>query len=148
MIKTRFTWRGDTGKRLLLSAAGESVVRITEFFLRAVQKEIGVPNPGRRVKRKRKTSGGDKGSTYTVYPNSSKPGEPPRRRTGWLSSHIRREYAPDRLSSRVGLLPNAKYGLFLELARRYSRRRVWLLHTLNKYIPQLRALAGDVQEIT
>lgn len=40
------------------------------------------PNTGQRVVRTRATSRGPAGSSYTVYPHPSQPGEPPKARTG------------------------------------------------------------------
>ena len=137
MIAVNIHWNGDSSKKLIVDAGWDKIQRATEYFHAQVLAALNVPNSGVRVKRKR-----GKGS-YTVYPNPSKPGEPPRKRTGWLQRHVQREYDKPSLTSRVGVQRNALYGIFLELGTRFMAARPWLLATLNKVRTQLEAiLAG------
>lgn len=84
---------------------------------------LNVPNTGTRVRRSR-----GRGS-YTAYLNPSKPGEPPRKRTGWLQRNVVYDVDKQRLSARVGLTVNAKYGIYLELGTSRMHPRPWLLAT-------------------
>jgi len=85
---------------------------------------LNTPNTGVRIKRRR-----GKGA-YTTYPTPSKPGEPPRKRTGWLQRSV--VYQIDRagLSATVGVTANARYGAYLELGTARVAARPWLLATL------------------
>jgi len=131
LISANLNWNGDNSKRLIADWAWEGIVRATEYFWTHLLQVLNVPNSGVRIKRTR-----GRGS-YTVYPNPSKPGEPPRKRTGWLQRHVQREYDRANLSSRVGLATGALYGLFLEMGTRKMAARPWLLATLKKLLPQI-----------
>jgi hypothetical protein len=76
------------------------------------------------------------------YDTPSKPGEPPRKRTGWLQRNVLYELDEKTLSGRVGITRNARYGLYLELGTRRMAARPWLLATLQKVEKQLNAIAG------
>ena len=136
MIAANLNWNGDRVKQLAFDAGWEKLVRMTEFFWGHLLQALNVPNSGVRVKRRG-------GGTRTVYPNPSKPGEPPRKRTGWLQRHVQREYDKASLTSRVGVQRNALYGIFLELGTRRMAARPWLLATLNKVRTQLEAIAAN-----
>jgi hypothetical protein len=68
----------------------------------------------------RQTKGGNK-TSRTVYPNSSKPGESPRRRTGFGQKNIVRGMNAQRPAARVGYTRLIRYMTFHELGIRYSR---------------------------
>jgi hypothetical protein len=135
VIQSRFSWFGDENRKQVLEATWEGLVYATNYFLDRLHDELNVSNPGVRVKRRR-----GKGS-YTVYSSPSKPGEPPRARTGFLKKNVQAEYDQASLSTRVGLNANAIYGLFLELGTRFVAARPWLLATLKKFLPQISELA-------
>jgi hypothetical protein len=78
--------------------------------------------------------------TATVYPYPSKPGEPPRKRTGWGQNHIVWDVDRAALEGRVGISVNAMYMLFLELGTRRMRPRPWLVATYEKLKSQLNRL--------
>lgn len=78
--------------------------------------------------------------TATVYPYPSKPGEPPRKRTGWGQRHIVWDIDRDKLEGRVGISVNAIYMLFLELGTRRIRPRPWLVATYEKLRTELNQL--------
>lgn len=77
--------------------------------------------------------------SVTIYPYPSKPGEAPRKRTGWLQRHVLMEFAKNRvgnqelMASRTGVGRNAIYGLYLELGTRNAKARPWLVATLLKH---------------
>lgn len=89
---------------------------------------------------------------YEKY-RHSKPGEPPRKITGFLQRNVVWRFATDggRLVARAGLFTNAIYGFFLEVGFRTRRRtgrgvyrvlpRPWMGRTLREEVPNLKAIA-------
>jgi hypothetical protein len=132
-------WNGNGAMDAIRALVWEGIRRATLFYWDRLQSELNVPNTGERRKRVVNTSQGKIGSTYTVYPNPSKPGEPPRKRTGNLQRNVMYELDEASLKSRVGITPNAIYGLFLELGTIYMLARPWLMATLRKYRQQIQA---------
>ena len=141
MIQSRVTWNGDRATQVVLDAGWDGLRRAVIFFWNTLINVLNVSNPGERRRRKRNTRAGAKGSTYTIYPHPSRPGEPPRARTGWLKGHIQYEFDRATMSARVGVGLAAKYGLYLEFGTRKMAPRPWLFATLRKVLPQLKALA-------
>lgn len=86
---------------------------------RIARKKASISNRGVRVKIKRPRKGGAK-TQRTVYPHSSKPGEAPRRRTGFGHKNIVWGYSKQRKAGRVGYTRNARYMTFHELGIRYK----------------------------
>lgn len=121
MIQAKLTWHGDPVIPALKAAAWEKLARAVVFFWSTLQTVLNVPNP-------------------PPYQTPSAPGEAPRKRTGWLASHVLYELDKAGLAGRVGLGPAAKYGLFLEAGTRKMAARPWFLATLKKILPQLEAL--------
>lgn len=80
--------------------------------------------------------------SVTIYPYPSKPGEPPRKRTGWGQRHVVWEFDPRTMRGRVGIAKNAIYMLYLELGTRRVKRRPWLVATLKKRLKVLGMLAS------
>lgn len=134
MIKVTYSWNGQAEEEAVLKAGWEKIRRAAHYFWDRVHDELNVPNTGKSV--------GKKGHRHTVYPNPSKPGEPPRKRTGWLQRHVLEQYDQNKLEAIVGLATAAIYGLFLELGTRRMRARPWLLATLKKYWGQMQAIAS------
>lgn len=106
---------------------------------------LNVPRDKETRRRKRATAGGPKGSTYIRYilPPEGNPqrGGPPGLRTGWLRSHVQTEFDRAEIKGRIGLIENAKYGLFLELGN-----WPWLWATFQKWLPQIEAIMGTQQK--
>ena len=121
MISAKLDWKGDTATAELRKAAWERVRRAVVFFWQTVQTSLNVSNP-------------------RPYKSPSQPGEPPRKRTGWLAGHVLYELDEKTLSGRVGLGKNALYGVYLEAGTRVMAARPWLIATLNKVKAQLEAL--------
>lgn len=96
-----------------LSAATLELHRIS-------RRKASISNQGVRVRIKRPRKGGAK-TQRTVYPHSSKPGESPRRRTGFGHKNIVWGYSKQRKAGRVGYTRNARYMTFHELGIRYKR---------------------------
>ena len=101
--------------------------RATVYLWQHLQQVLNVPNTGQR--RKRKYGRG----SYTVYPNPSKPGEAPRKRTGFLQRNVKYDIDRKNISARVGVTENARYGAYLELLM----DRPWLLVTARRLMPQM-----------
>lgn len=91
---------------------------------------------GSRKPRKKK-----KYRTRTVYKNSSKPGESPRRRTGFGQKNIVFGHDRKKLQARVGYTRAARYMIFHELGIRYSKvglqKRPTIVPALADNIPHL-----------
>jgi len=60
------------------------------------------------------------------YKNSSKEGEPPKKRTGNLQDGIQIKDNPAQLTIEVGLVENADYGVFLEFGTKRLGPRPWM----------------------
>lgn len=132
MISSSYTWN-DKAREEAFEAGWEGIRRATAFFHGKLKQELNVANPRSRKKRQR-----------GVYTNTSRPGEPPHKRTGWLQRHVIFELDRKNLRSRVGLSVNAIYGLFLELGTRKMAARPWLMATLKKYWAEIRAQAENL----
>lgn len=118
----------------------EALQRGVVFLWQQVQEALNVPNTGvRRKHRTRKTKSG-RAATHTVYPHPSRPGEPPRKRTGWLQRNVNYELDRKRLAGRIGIATNAKYGAFLELGTRRMQPRPFLLSTIRANMDAARAI--------
>ena len=122
----------------------KNLQRAVVFLHTQVLEALNVPNTGSRVKRvrgplrgkgKRKTRG-----SYTVYANPSKPGEAPRKRTGFGQRNVRYSINEKEGTGRVGVSVNAAYMAYLEVGTAKVAARPWLLVTIRKYLPQLRAI--------
>ncbi len=146
----RFKFHGDEFDRQLRKATATGLKRAAIFFHARCRAAVNVPNTGTRRKRKRGTAGGEKGSGHTTYDNPSKPGEPPRKRTGFGQSGIVWEYNgnPRNPIVRVGVTGKAIYMAFLELGTATVAARPWLMATLKKHwrtIAKLAATGGKNQ---
>lgn len=120
MMNLKIKWYGDQA----IQAIGEDIwtrlVRATEYFLQELKVVLNVRNP-------------------PPFTTPSLQGEPPRKRTGWLQSHVVREYDREQYRSRVGLGANAFYGLILETVG----KRPWFLVTLRRLMPTIQRLIGS-----
>jgi hypothetical protein len=122
MIHSKMVWHGDTAIESIRAAGFEQVQRATVFFWQKCQEEVGVSNP-------------------RPYATPSRPGEPPRKRTGFGQRNIRYELNKDLGWGRVGVAVNAIYMIFLDQAISPKRRRPWLVATLNKFRKAIQAIA-------
>lgn len=129
---------------LIDAATAEGLQRAGVFYHTACRHKVNKSNAGVRKRRTRNTKAGKKGSQYTVYPNSSKPGESPRARTGFGRSNIVYEYNdnPKSPAVRVGVGRNGIYMYHLELGTRRVAARPWLLRTLLENKAQIGRLAA------
>lgn len=129
MMNGRMDWHGGEAERRVLNASWEGLVRAVLYYHARLQDALNVSA---------KVGRGTKASDY----QASRPGEPPRKRTGWLQRNV--VYELDRMSlrARVGVTKNALYGVFLELGSIRIAARPWLLSTLRKCWTQIAELAG------
>lgn len=112
-------WHGDEFMAWTESQvqAGLDAVRVE--LQRIARLKAGRPNTGKRIKITRPRSGGNKRSR-TEYPNSSRPGESPRRRTGFGQKNIVSGISG--MTARVGYTRAARYMTFHELGINYKKR--------------------------
>ena len=126
MMKINHQWNGDGkngAKAVVMRASWEAIKRVTVYFWTAVQNAINVSNP-------------------RPYITPSKPGEPPRKRTGWFAANVIYELDEQKQEGRVGVTQGAIYGIFLELVM----NRPWLLSTLRKVMPQLQGIVAATKQ--
>lgn len=116
-------WHGAAFKRLTTGAINAGIEAATLELQRIARKDASTFNKGVPKRRTRDTSktpsGGKKGSQYTIYPHSSKPGEPVRQRTGFGQDNIVIGLDRAAMKGRVGYVKNARYMMFHELGIRY-----------------------------
>ena len=115
MMNSGHSWNGPGAIEHIKGIAWEGILRATVYFWTECSKAVGIPNP-------------------PPYKDSSKPGEPPRKRTGFGQANITYEVDKSILTTRVGVLSPARYMAGLEL----FGKRPWLKSTLDKTINTLR----------
>jgi hypothetical protein len=93
---------------------------VTTEIHRQALRNASVTNSGETIKITRPRKGGNK-TQRTIYPDSSRPGESPRRRTGFGRENIVMGYSKQRKEGRVGYTRNARYMTFHELGIRYKK---------------------------
>lgn len=71
-------------------------------------------------------------TTASIYPFSSKPGEPPRKRTGMGQASIQSEFDRGIPAGRVGMRPQAKYMIYLNFGTKRIAARPWIEVTLKR----------------
>jgi len=140
MIEAKFSWNGDPVVRALEEAAWEGLQRAALRLHTHLLETLNVPNTGESRKHPTRKTASGRPATYTIYPHSSRPGEPPRKRTGWLQRNVRYELDRSALRARVGVTENARYGLYLEFGTARVAARPWLDSTFRVLLPELRAL--------
>jgi hypothetical protein len=140
-------WHGAALLRYTEEAQAAGLIAASAELQRIARKKAGIPNIAKRHKRTRNTSaqgGGKKGSQYTTYPHSSKPGESPRRRTGRGQKGIVRRFDRRRMVASVGFTRGVRYMTFHELGIRYAgglQQRPTLVPGLVDNLPRLSAIA-------
>ncbi len=70
--------------------------------------------------------------TTRIYPFPSKPGEPPRKRTGMGMRGIQHEVDRKIPAGRVGVLPGVKYMVYLNFGTKRIAARPWIDLVLNR----------------
>lgn len=123
MIRARVVWNGPAAETATLAEAWKRLRAAVITYHSLVLLALNVANP-------------------RPYRTPSRPGEPPRKRTGWLQAHVLYELDDGTHAGRVGLAKNAPYGVFLEFGTRVMRARPWLLATLKKNWDRIAAVAA------
>ena len=123
MIQTKIQWNGEACKVQIAAESWKGIQKCVVTFWTMLQTTLNVANP-------------------KPYTTPSAPGEPPRKRTGWLQAHVLYELDEATLSGRVGVGKAAIYGLWLELGTAKMAARKWLLVTLERNLERLRQIAS------
>ncbi len=119
-MAVRLSMHDDEFRRMTARKIDAFLQAATLELHRIARKKASLSNRGVRVKIKRPRKGGAK-TQRTVYPHSSKPGESPRRRTGFGHKNIVWGYSKLLQVGRVGYTRNARYMTFHELGIRYKK---------------------------
>ena len=137
-------WHGNEFNRKLWRATASGLKRAAVFHHTKCRQAVSRPNTGTRMRRTRATAGGKKGSGYTVYADPSRPGEPPKLRTGTGRGEIVWEYNGESKNPavRIGVTKKGIYMMYLELGTRRIKPRPWLLETLKKHWAMIARLAA------
>jgi len=105
----RMTWNmNGQAYDQVKAASWEGIRRAAAYYWDRLQDALNVPNSGVDVPL-------PWGGTKRVYPNPSKPGDPPRKVTGFGAGNVVVEYDQPNLKARVGVTQNAKYMVVHEL---------------------------------
>ena len=129
-------WRGQVVAQAMESAVDAAVKRAAALVMIRARVLCSRPAKRIRVKRKRTTSAGPRGSQYTIYAGSA-PGQPPMVRTGFGRRSIIMDYDPPRKVARAGPTVNAAYMAYLELGTEHIEPRPWLLPAMRQSEPQV-----------
>jgi len=86
------------------------------------------------------TKPGSNKTSIRVYPYPSKPGEPPKKRTGFGQRNITLEFDEQNNVGRYGIRGNALYMFFLEVGTRRVAARPWMVRALTDHLKMVIAL--------
>ena len=109
----------DRKAAAFLTKAGNELHRISRHKA-SIQNPPDVIRFSKALRKRRKGSKFKNKTQRTVYPHPSKPGESPRRRTGFGHKNIVGGYSKSRFEYRVGYTRAARYMTFHELGIRYK----------------------------
>lgn len=140
-------WHGAIVSKAVRAQVFRGIKATTIALHAASRKAASVPNTGEAIALTRKPGASERKrnkTQRTTYPNSSKPGEPPRRRTGFGQKNIVSGWDRKTTSGRVGHGRNARYMMFHEVGIRYKRaglqRRPTVVPTFVKNLQRLRMI--------
>ena len=123
-MAVRITWNGEALKRYTHKQIEAGLYAAAVELHRIARKKASVANKRTKVAQKGKTMT-SRGTVYKKnvfkYLHSSRPGESPRRRTGFGQKNIVFGISQDGTTARVGYTRNARYMTYHELGIRYSR---------------------------
>lgn len=122
-MASELIWKGKEFENYLRKASAAGIQRATVYLHTESRRAVSKANSGVDV-------ANGEGGTVRVYPNPSKPGEPPRLRTGWGRRHVVYEFDSQLMAGRVGVSKPGIYMFYLEVGTRRIQRRPWLLATL------------------
>lgn len=141
-MATKLTFNKKRFLKEIENATMNGLIQAGTFYHNKCREVVSQPNSGVQVERTKNTSNGPAGSKYTIYPSPSRPGEPPRLRTGWGRRNILIEINKRGRFVRVGIGINAMYMFWLEIGTRRVARRPWLVATLTKHSKVIGMLAA------
>jgi len=141
-------WNGPVVKKQVNNAVLQGIRAVTVSLYHACREAADVPNTGAEITLSRPPAPGERKrnkTQRTIYPDSSKPGEPPRRRTGHGQRNIVCGWTRTPfIEGRVGFTANARYMMFHELGIRYKRvgfqRRPTIVPTFMKNLTAMRSI--------
>ena len=132
----RMTWNmNGQAYDQVKAASWEGIRRAAAYYWDRLQDALNVPNSGVDVPL-------PWGGSRRVYPNPSKPGEPPHKVSGFGAGNVVVEFDQANLKARVGITANAKYMLAHELGTsnpveirpRLKKVLLWYSHRLGKWM--------------
>lgn len=112
------TWRGPEAVSLINAEVGRRVDAAARVLRDRAKELVSRDQPVRIY-------GKAAGRSRTGL-DPSKPGEPPKKVTGWLRTNIRKEFSRALVEARVGVGVAVPYGKYLELGTRTMEPRPWL----------------------
>lgn len=133
------TTRFDDRSRAMRKAAWDLVTAAANIVRNQAVRLVSTPAKRIRKKRRRDTSGGKRGSQYTIF-IGSKPGQPPQVRRGHGRKHIAIEMHESRLTALLGVRKPAAYMALLEVGTPRIAPRPWLTRALRESASALRAM--------
>ncbi len=110
MIDAETKWDGDNALKMIVQAGWERLLVAVYFLVEQLRQTLGKTGPSTRAKY---TLHGKQYSEKVCTPSS--PGSPPFKRTGNLQVNVQAEVDESTHTARVGITPNALYGLWLEM---------------------------------
>lgn len=136
MSGNRLDWHGDEAKEMIHARAIEFVTGAALIVKRRAQELLSVAGTAVSIGK------GSKGNRVEGAVRS-KPGEPPRKQTGFLRNHVTSEVDDDTTAARVGT--NLPYGKALELGtKRGLLPRPWLRRALAECQDEITSLEGQI----
>ena len=120
----------------------KSVAAERELKKRAQRRQAREVAAGRAAERgQKKARGNSPGTgTRTIYPNPSRPGEPPRKITGQGQQNIFFAVDPKGQKVKIGVRGGGIHLAYLELGTSRIAPRPWLLTTMLRMTPRLREI--------
>lgn len=124
------SWRGTELAASIQGATWQGIQRAALHLRTKMQLKIG-------------KSGRVKGKGRKTIHVPSKPGEPPRKKTGALQASVLVQWLPAILEARIGVPTNTIYGFYLEVGTRTIAPRPWMAVTFfeERHIIQLLVIA-------
>ncbi len=116
MIQANYTWEGDRAFAEIKAAGWDGIRRATYYLWQQIQTALNIPNSGEDWPIE-----GKKGKTRRAYPNSSRPGEPPRKITGFGAANVSYSLDQAKMIGKVGVMKGGSYMIDLELGTRAER---------------------------
>ncbi len=123
----------------LAKMTGEGLARAVQHYHTQLRLAVNKPNSGVKQGAKR-GEGGRFLKQKTTYPNPSKPGEPPRKRTGFGQNSIVREIDKKAMIARVGVTKAGIYMAYLDLGTKHIARRPFFEPVLRDNLQVMAAL--------